>query len=66
MIHGNLSLKINRHNNTLYRYWMTIPLIFLVKIITNPFDETCHLIEIQYGEACVEEDIERVDYYKPQ
>ena len=34
--------------------------------ITNPFDETCHLIEIQYGEACVEEDIERVDYYKPQ
>ena len=33
--------------------------------ITNPFEETCHLIEIQYGEACVEEDIERVDYYKP-
>ena len=34
--------------------------------ITNPFDETCHLIEIQYGEACIEEDIERVDYYNPQ
>ena len=34
--------------------------------ITNPFDETCHLIEIQYGEACVEEDIERIDYYKAQ
>ncbi len=34
--------------------------------IVNPFEETCHLIEIQYGEACVEEDIERVDYYKPQ
>lgn len=32
--------------------------------ITNPYDETCHLIEIQYGEACIEEDIERVDYYK--
>jgi len=31
--------------------------------ITNPFDKPCHLIEIQYGEACVEEDIERVDYY---
>ena len=34
--------------------------------ITNPFNENCHLIEIQYGEACTEEDIERVDYYKPQ
>ena len=31
--------------------------------ITNPFDKPCHLIEIQYGEACIEEDIERVDYY---
>ena len=34
--------------------------------ITNPYDEPCHLIEIQYGEACVEEDIERVDYYDPK
>ncbi len=34
--------------------------------ITNPFDQPCHLIEIQYGEACVEEDIERIDYYDPQ
>ena len=33
--------------------------------ITNPFDETCHLIEIQYGEACVEDDIERTEYYSP-
>lgn len=31
--------------------------------ITNPFDKPCHIIEIQYGEACIEEDIERVDYY---
>jgi cytidyltransferase-like protein len=31
--------------------------------ITNPFDETCHLIEIQYGEECVEDDIERTEYY---
>jgi cytidyltransferase-like protein len=31
--------------------------------ITNPFDKPCHVIEIQYGEACIEEDIERVDYY---
>ena len=33
--------------------------------ITNPFEEACHLIEIQYGEACVEEDIERTEYYSP-
>ena len=33
--------------------------------ITNPFEETCHLIEIQYGEACIEDDIERTEYYKP-
>ena len=32
--------------------------------ITNPFEETCHLIEIQYGDKCVEEDIERTEYYK--
>ena len=31
--------------------------------ITNPYDETCHLIEIQYGEECTEEDIERTEYY---
>lgn len=31
--------------------------------ITNPFNQTCHIIEIQYGEACVEEDIERKEYY---
>ena len=31
--------------------------------ITNPFDKKCHLIEIQYGEACIEEDIERTEYY---
>ncbi len=34
--------------------------------ITNPFDETCHLIEIQYGEECVEDDIERTEYYSPK
>jgi cytidyltransferase-like protein len=32
--------------------------------ITNPFEETCHLIEIQYGDECVEEDIERTEYYQ--
>ena len=34
--------------------------------ITNPYKEACHIIEIQYGEAVVEEDIERVEYYKPE
>ena len=33
--------------------------------ITNPFDKTCHLIEIQYGEECIEDDIERTEYYSP-
>ena len=31
--------------------------------ITNPFNETCHIIEIQYGEECVEDDIKRTEYY---
>ena len=34
--------------------------------ITNPFEETCHLIEIQYGEECIEDDIERTEYYSPE
>ena len=34
--------------------------------ITNPFNKTCRIIEIQYGEEVVEEDIERIDYYKPE
>lgn len=32
--------------------------------ITNPFKERCHIIEIQYGEECIEEDIERTEYYQ--
>ncbi len=32
--------------------------------ITNPFDDVCHLIEIQYGNECIEEDIQRTEYYK--
>ena len=32
--------------------------------ITNPFDETCKVIEIQYGKETIEEDIERHRYYK--
>ena len=34
--------------------------------ITNPFKNACHLIEIQYGEECVEHDIERTEYYSPE
>ena len=34
--------------------------------ITNPFNQPCHIIEIQYGEAVIEEDIERLEYYKPE
>jgi cytidyltransferase-like protein len=30
--------------------------------ITNPFSDSCHIIEIQYGEACVEDDIERIEH----
>ena len=31
--------------------------------ITNPFNDSCHIIEIQYGEKTNEEDIERLRYY---
>lgn len=27
--------------------------------LSNPYDEPCHIIEIQYGDACDEDDIER-------
>jgi len=29
--------------------------------ICNPYDKTAHIIEIQYGEECIEEDIERLN-----
>ena len=29
--------------------------------ISNPFEKPAHIIEIQYGEECVEDDIERID-----
>ena len=32
--------------------------------ITNPYDEVCKIIEIQYGEETIEEDIERHSYYE--
>ena len=32
--------------------------------IINPHDKPCHIIEIQYGEKTIEEDIERLHYYE--
>ena len=32
--------------------------------ITNPYDEVCKIIEIQYGQETIEEDIERHSYYR--
>ena len=32
--------------------------------ITNPYDQLCKIIEIQYGEQTIEEDIERHSYYE--
>ena len=34
--------------------------------ITNPFESECKIIEIQYGDLIDEEDIERLDYFKPE
>lgn len=34
--------------------------------ITNPFDEECRIIEIQYGMETSEEDIERLSYFKKE
>jgi cytidyltransferase-like protein len=31
--------------------------------IINPYDEPCHIIEIQYGDATIEDDIERLRYF---
>jgi cytidyltransferase-like protein len=32
--------------------------------ITNPFEDECRIIEIQYGQSTNEDDIERLSYYK--
>ena len=31
--------------------------------IINPFEEECHIIEIQYGASVIEDDIARLSYY---
>ncbi|MEL0187022.1 MAG: adenylyltransferase/cytidyltransferase family protein [Flavobacteriaceae bacterium] len=50
------SFQLNKHD------YYTVPLEDWHQI-TNPFKETCHIIEIQYGELCSEDDIERSEYY---
>ena len=56
----------NRKNVTLNKFDKYIVPLGEWHQITNPFDETCRIIEIQYGEEVVEDDIERIDYYKPE
>ena len=34
--------------------------------ITNPFNEACHLIEIQCGDECSEDDIQRTEYFSQE
>ena len=40
-----------------------VPLLFYqnngIKQKVNPFEEPCHVLECQFGEECVEDDIER-------
>ena len=56
----------NRKNVTLNKFDKYIVPLGEWHQITNPFNETCRIIEIQYGEEVVEDDIERIDYYKPE
>jgi len=56
----------NRENITLNKFDKYIVPLGEWHQITNPFNETCRIIEIQYGEEVVEDDIERIDYYKPE
>ena len=47
---------------------LTTEEVFHVKIgnwhqIINPYEDPCHIIEIQYGEETNEDDIERLSYY---
>ena len=56
----------NRKNVTLNKFEKYIVPLGEWHQITYPFNETCRIIEIQYGEEVVEDDIERIDYYKPE
>ena len=66
VINYSKDLPDNRNSITLNKFdQYNVPLEEWHQI-TNPFNQPCHIIEIQYGEAVVEEDIERVEYYKPE
>ena len=54
----------NREHVTLNKFHKYIVPLGEWHQITNPFEETCRIIEIQYGEETSEEDIERLSYYK--
>ena len=56
----------NRENITLKKFDKYLANVGEWHQITNPFDQPCHLIEIQYGQEVTEKDIERIDYYKPE
>ena len=56
----------NRENITLKKFDKYLANVGEWHQITNPFDQPCHLIEIQFGQEVTEEDIERIDYYKPE
>tara|TARA_A100001015_G_scaffold108310_1_gene120108 strand:+ start:24 stop:794 length:771 start_codon:yes stop_codon:yes gene_type:complete len=55
----------NKHNIKLNKFDHYLVPVGEWHQITNPFQETCHLIEIQYGDECIEDDIERTEYYSP-
>jgi cytidyltransferase-like protein len=55
----------NRKSVTLKKFdYYHVPIKEWHQII-NPFDKPCHIIEVQYGDEVIEDDIERLDYYKP-
>ena len=53
----------NRKSITLNKFDYYIVPVQKWHQITNPYQETCHLIEIQYGDECKEDDIERIENY---
>ena len=60
----NQSQKIITMLNFIKKIKPTALLIYVfssVVIADDSFDESVHIIEIQYGDECVEDDIERIE-----
>jgi len=62
----NFSTSSPEHTNTKK---LSTEEVFHVKVgdwhqIINPYDDPCHIIEIQYGDATSEDDIERLSFYE--